>query len=186
MERTLVLIKSDGVRRGLIGNVISRFESAGLKVCAIKMLVPSKELVSRHYTDSEDWLRGVGSKAKKSSEAKGIILKESEIELGQKVRSRLIKYLSSGPVICMAIEGNESIFAVRKMVGSTEPKSADPSSIRGSLSTDSYGLADSSERPIKNIIHASEDYATASAEIKLWFSESELIEYKRADEEIVY
>ncbi len=186
MERTLVLIKPDGVRRALIGRVIARFESAGLKVSGIKMVVPGRELVAKHYTDSEDWLRSVGAKAKKAYEAKGITPKESEVELGSKVRARLIDYLSSGPVVCMVIEGNESIFAVRKIVGSTEPRSADPSSIRGSLSTDSYALADSLDRPLKNIIHASEDKSSAESEISLWFEESELIKYKRADEDIIY
>ncbi len=181
MEQTLVLIKPDGVRRALIGRVISRFEDAGLQISAIKMLVPERERVGRHYTEDEAWLKSVGSKSKRAYESKGVSVTESEIDIGRRIRGQLIDYLTSGPVIAMIIEGNEAVFTVRKIVGSTEPRSADPSSIRGGLSTDSYGAADSRKSPLKNLIHASEDVRSAKDEISVWFSDREVCDYERAD-----
>lgn len=185
MEKTLVLIKPDGVRRALIGRIISRFENAGLQISAIKMLLPDRERVGRHYKDDEVWLRSVGAKSKKAYELKGISVTESEIEIGRRIRGQLMDYLSSGPVIAMVVEGNEAIFSVRKIVGSTEPKSADPSSIRGSLSTDSYGAADSRGSPLKNLIHASDDLKSAKEEISIWFADNELCDYERADRGLI-
>lgn len=186
MEKTLVLIKNDGVKRALIGSVISRFENIGLKVSAIKMIVPSKELVGKHYADDENWLLSVGTKSKRSYEEKGQKIDVAEIDLGRRIRDRLIDFLSSGPVVAVVIEGNEAIFSVRKIVGSTEPKSADPSSIRGIYSSDSYGLADSKNRPIKNLVHASEDEKSAEIEISLWFNDDEIFDYDRSDMDAIY
>lgn len=186
MEKTLVLVKNDGVKRALIGSVISRFENAGLKVSAIKMIVPTKELVGKHYADDEKWLFSVGTKAKKAYESKGQKPDGTELDLGRRIRNRLINFLSDGPVVAIVIEGNEAIFSVRKIVGTTEPKSADPSSIRGIYSSDSYDLADSRDRPIKNIVHASEDKKSADLEIALWFDNNEIYEYDRSDIDAVY
>ncbi len=182
----MVLVKNDGVKRALIGTIISRFENAGLKVSAIKMIVPSKELVGKHYADDEKWLLSVGTKAKKAYDAKDQKINRSEIDLGKDIRNQLIHFLSGGPVVAIVIEGNEVIFSVRKIIGSTEPKSADPSSIRGLYSSDSYDLANSKNRPIKNIVHASEDKRSADIEISLWFSEDEIFDYDRSDMDAIY
>ncbi len=185
-EKTLVLVKPDGVYRALVGKIISRFEDAGLKIVAIKMLKPSKELVGQHYADDKEWLESVGKKTKGSYEEKGINVDETPLQIGQRIRKQLIDYLTSGPVIAMAIEGPDAISVVRKITGGTEPRKADPFTIRGMYSTDSYALADSLKRPVKNLIHASEDAKTAERELNLWFRKDEISEYKRADEEAIY
>jgi nucleoside-diphosphate kinase len=179
-------VKPDGVERALIGRIISRFEDAGLKVVAIKMLKPSRELVGRHYVDDKAWLESVGNKTKSSYEAKGIVVKETALEIGQRVRGFLMDYLAGNPVVAMVIEGNEAISVVAKIVGSTAPAKADPSTIRGTYSSDSYALADGNKRSVKNLIHASDSPESAAREIGIWFKSDEIISYKRADEAAIY
>ncbi len=186
MERTLVLIKPDGVYRALIGEIIKRFEQAGLKIVAMKMVKPTREIVEKHYYADKEWLESVGQKAKASYEKEGKVVKETPLEIGMRVRNTLLNYLTGKPVVAMVVEGNEAIFVVRKILGSTEPKSADPGSIRGSLSSDSYAFADSQGRSTRNLVHASGDKKDAEREISIWFSRDEIIEYKRADEEAMF
>ncbi len=186
IEKTLVLIKPDGVERALSGRVMGRFESAGLKIVALKMLKPDKERMGRHYPDDREWLTSMGAKTKASYLEKGKEVNETELEIGQRIRNQLINSLSGKPVIAMAVEGNDAIFIVRKLVGSTEPRTADPGSIRGSLSSDSYELADSSGRPIRNIIHASSSKPDAEKELAIWFEKHEIVEYTRADHNAQY
>ncbi|MDE1804934.1 MAG: nucleoside-diphosphate kinase [Candidatus Micrarchaeota archaeon] len=186
MERTLVLIKPDGVERALIGKIISKFEDTGLKVVAIKIVKPGKDVVSQHYIEDKAWMEGVGNKTIKSQEAQGIKVKETALQIGQRVRAALMDYLTGQPVVAMVIEGNEAIAMVAKITGATSPVRADPSTIRGAYSSDSYDLADSKKRAVKNIIHASDAKATAEREIKVWFTTKEIIDYKRADEGAMY
>lgn len=182
IERTLLLVKPDGIRRALIGTIISNVENIGLKVVAIKMVWPSKEIAGKHYIEDENWLLNVGNKQIATYKEKGIAVKSSARDLGVKVRMQLIESFSSGPVVPMVIEGNEAIFIVRKLLGATEPRKADPSTIRGRYSMDSYDMADKMQRPILNLAHASEDKKTAEREIALWFKKSEISEYERVDE----
>lgn len=186
VERTFVLIKPDGVYRALIGNVISRFESAGLKVVALKMIRADEKIAAKHYVADEAWLMSIGTKTKASYKEKGISVKDTEMEIGNRVRNQLLQYLTEGPVVAMVLEGNDAIFITRKIVGGTEPRKADPSSIRGMYSSDSYETADKAKRAVKNLIHASEDTATANREISVWFKKDELNEYKRVDEHVIY
>ncbi len=186
IERTLVLIKPEGVYRALIGKVITTFEDAGLKIVGIKMVRPDKDLAGKHYAADEEWLTSVGRKTKESAQKKGIEIKESEIEIGNRVRNMLLAHLTSGPVIAIALEGNEAIYVVRKLTGGTEPRSADPSSIRGRYGLDSYEMGDLKGRPVRNVVHASEDAKAAKKELSLWFKDSELVDYHRADEEHIY
>ncbi|MCL5433973.1 MAG: nucleoside-diphosphate kinase [Candidatus Marsarchaeota archaeon] len=186
MEKTLVLIKPDGIKRGIVGKIINKFEVAGLKIIAIKMVVPDEELLKRHYKLEKEWYENLWKKSQESAAAKGQILKETPIELGTKIQLNLINSVKGNPIIAMIIEGNEAIANVRKLVGATSPSRADPSTIRGMYSTDSYDLADSKNRSVKNIIHASDSIKTAEYEINLWFKSNEIIEYKRADEDIIY
>ena len=186
VEKTFVLIKPDGVYRALIGTVISRFESAGLKVVALKMVRPDEEIAAKHYVADEAWLMNVGTKTKASYKEKGISVKETEMAIGERVRGQLLKYLTEGPVVAMVLEGNDAIFITRKIVGGTEPRKADPSSLRGMYSSDSYESADKAKRAVKNLIHASEDTATANREISIWFKKNELNEYTRGDQHLIY
>ncbi len=186
IERTLVLVKPDGVYRPLIGKVIETFEDAGLKIVALKMLKPTKETVEKHYAADEEWLKSVGSKNIAAYKEKGIEVKETDIEIGKKVRQQLLNYLTGKPVVAMVVEGNNAVFVVRKLIGSTEPKTAESSTIRGRYTSDSYDLADSSGRAVKNIVHASGKPDEAKREIPIWFADSEVLNYKRADEDTLY
>ena len=162
IEQTLVLIKPDGVKRGLIGEVISRFEKRGLKIVALKLDHVSKDHAQKHYTEDIAKRRG------------------------EHVRKRLLGFITSGPVVAMIIEGVDAIENVRKIVGATESKAALPGTIRGDFSHVSYSHADEKKMAVKNIIHASSDKNDAEYETKLWFSIDEIHDYKRSDEEQVW
>ena len=186
MERTLILVKPDGVERAILGKIISRFEDAGMKVVGLKMLKPKKELVEKHYAEDEEWLLSVGRKTKQSYVEKGLKVAESEREIGMRVRSFLIKELTRTPIVAIVLEGNSAAEIARKIGGGTEPKRADPSTIRGMYSSDSYALADQKKRSVRNVLHLSENAEIAEREIKVWFTASELNDYKRADEEAMF
>lgn len=180
-EKTFVLIKPDGVQRNLIGKIINRFEETGLKIIAIKMLWPSRELAEKHYPLDEEWAKGIFNKTKASYEKdnKPFLFKD-HIEAGKEIQSRLIKFLTSSPVIALILEGPHAVEITRKLVGSTESRQALPGTIRGDFaSVESYAIADTKQRTIYNLIHASDTKATAEKEISLWFSPNELHDYKK-------
>ncbi len=184
--RTLVLLKPDAVQRALTGEIISRFEKIGFKIVGMKLVNASKETAGEHYADDEAWLVSVGEKTIKSYAAKGVVLKETPKQLGQKVRKQLMEFISSSPTVALVLEGHGVVEKVRVMVGDTAPNKAIPGTIRGDYSFDSYGLADSSKRPLQNLIHASDSKESAEREIKIWFSPGEIYLYQRADESLLY
>jgi len=181
IERTFVLIKPDAVQRGIVGQIIERFERVGLRIAALKLVWPTKEIVDEHYPNVEQWLRSVGEKALKGYEKQGKKVEEDPIEIGKRVKRMLLDYLTSGPVIAMVLEGNHAVKLVRKIVGPTEPLEAPPGTIRGDFTKDSYVSADTLGRSVRNIIHASDSKKEAEREIRIWFSESEIIDYERPD-----
>lgn len=186
-ERTLVLIKPDGVQRSLIGDIIRRYERTGLKLAALKFFIPSEELVERHYSSSAGWLESVGKKSIASYEKKGLQSPfKDPIECGKAVMGRLIKYISSGPVVVMIWEGNKAVGIVRKITGGTEPLTSDVGTIRGDLTIDSYDLADTDDRAIRNLIHASGSPEEAEKEIPIWFENDEIVQYNIIQEKILY
>jgi len=182
MERTLVLVKPDGVERALIGKVIGTFEEAGLKVVAMKMVKVTKEFVGKHYIVDKVWMENMGKKTIASYEAKGLKMNETPLEIGTRVRGYLLEYLSENPVVAIVVEGSDAVSIVIKLAGSTEPRKAEPSTIRGRYSSDSNSLADEQKRAARNVIHISDSKESAEKEIRLWFKESEIFGYKRADE----
>lgn len=160
LEKTLVLFKPDTVQRGLVGEILTRFERVGLKIVATKMIAPDKKHYHKHYE-----------------------------EIGQMITRRgehtfdiTLDMMTQGPVIAMVFEGIEAVALVRKLVGTTEPKSAQPGTIRGDYSHMSFGYADGADKGIPNLIHASGDPDEAEKEIAHWFSDSELYEYKAVHE----
>lgn len=185
-EKTLVLIKPDGVQRSLIGEIISRFERVGLKMVALKMIVPTKEQAESFYPSSDEWFKAVGNKTLKGYEAKGIKLTKEPIEQGKFVKKTLVDFLTSGPIVAMVLEGNEAIGIVRKLVGSTEPLTSDVGTIRGDFTIDSYTIADGDKRAVRNLIHASESPEETEREIKIWFRPEEILKYKIISEKILY
>jgi nucleoside-diphosphate kinase len=156
-ERTFVAIKPDGIQRGLIGEVIMRFERVGLKLVAIKMLTVGQEHVEKHYA-----------------------------QIDEKIKAHLVKYLTSGPVVAMVWEGAHSVKLVRKLVGKTEPLSSEVGTIRGDFVLDSYEMSDADGRAVRNIIHASGNVDEAKFEIDHWFKPDEVTDYRLVQEEILY
>jgi len=180
MERTLVLLKPDAVERGLVGEIISRFEKAGLKMIAAKMVRPSEELANQHYpTSRREFIEGMGNKTLETYKEAGLdanadLGTDDAYEIGLKIQSWMVGFITSGPVMALVLEGEGAIKKVRDLAGHTVPVKADPGTIRGDYSKDSPILANKEKRPILNLVHASGDKAEAEFEINLWFSPDEL------------
>ncbi|HET6781516.1 MAG TPA: nucleoside-diphosphate kinase [bacterium] len=190
-ERTLVFLKPDGVQRGLVGEVVRRFENAGLKLIGMKMVRPNRKLLDRHYPTDAGFLTTIGGKTKDAFATYGLDVKretgtDDPQEIGRQVRGWLIDYVSSGPVVAFVLEGIHAVSAVRKLVGDTLPYRAAPGTIRGDYSIDSPTVANLAKRPVRNLIHASGSTEEADAEIALWFEESELFEYDRSDAKAMF
>jgi len=187
MEQTLVLIKPDGVQRGLVGEIMKRFENAGLKIVALKMVHPTEDDVDKHYALTEEWMRGVFEKAKAKYDAQGQTFPYADhIAYGTEIKRGLVNFLKSAPIVAMVLEGESAVPVVRKLVGSTEPASAVVGSIRGDFALDTYGLANTQGRPIRNLIHASGNVNEANHEINVWFSEAELYKYEHVNDRVQY
>lgn len=178
-ERTLVLIKPDGVKRSLIGKIITRIEDIGLKITGAKMVWADEELAKKHYHLDEVWAKNVFEKTKTTHEKEGKKFPYKDyIEFGSLVQKWNINFLREGPVIALVIEGAHAIEIIRKIVGHTEPKQALPGTIRGDFaSPESYAVANTKERVLRNLIHASDSVETAKKEISLWFKDSEIHSY---------
>ncbi len=166
MERTLVVIKPDGVKRNLIGEIIKRYEDKGLKVVALKMLQVDEELVKKHYPDS--MIPVLGEKSAKA----GTKVDNIE-EQGRKVLSWLRNFITSGPVVAMILEGENAVKKVREITGYTDPSEAEKGTVRGDLGIDSIKKANEEQRPVYNLVHASGSLEEAEREIKIWFPELE-------------
>jgi len=187
IEKTLVVIKPDGVQRNLIGEIIRRFEQSGLKLVALKMMQADENLVGKHYTIDPEWLEKVGKKSIESYKKKGLTPPNNDpIALGKDVLGRLKKYITFGPVVPMVWEGSQAVEMVRKICGSTEPLSALLGTIRGDYTPESYQLADGDERAIRNLVHASGSAEEAEKEIELWFEKKEIMEYRLFRDSIIY
>ena len=185
-EKSLVLLKPDTVQRGLVGEIITRFEQTGLKIVAMKMAYASKELAGKHYAEDEKWLLSVGEKASKAAMSRGEKPAGTPLEIGKRIRTQLMDYISMSPVVAIVIEGHNAVLTVRKLIGPTSPENAQPGTIRGDFSHETYVMADSRGRPIQNLIHASESTAEAEREIKIWFRKDEIHSYIRVDEGLIY
>lgn len=186
-ERTLVVIKPDGVQRTLIGEIIKRYERAGLKLVALKMLVASPEHIEKHYTLDPEWRRVTGEKTIASYKKKGETpWTEDPLEVTNVLLGTLKNYMSSGPVIAMVWEGVHAVEVVRKITGGTEPRSSDVGTIRGDFVIDSYMVSDTDKRAVRNLVHASGSPKEAEMEIIHWFSKEELVNYRLIQDEILY
>lgn len=186
MEQTLVILKPDAVMRGLTGEILTRFERAGLKPIAMKMVYASEALAGDHYADDEAWLTSVGEKTLKAYEKKGTPMSRTALEQGQMVRQWLIQYMQMGPIVLFVLEGHNAVAHVRKVVGPTAPSDAAPGTIRGDYSFESYAMADSLERPVQNLIHASGAVDEAKREIAVWFKPEELHAWSRIEDSLFY
>ena len=180
-ERSLILIKHDGVIRNLIGKIISRFEEAGLKIIAMKMIWADEKLAKNHYQLDEQWAKNVYEKTKSANEKEGKRFPyKNHIEFGSLIQQWNVDFLKEGPVVAIVIEGPHAIEIARKIVGHTEPKQALPGTIRGDFaSVESYELANTKTRVLRNLVHASDSPQNAEREISLWFKPSELHNYNK-------
>jgi len=188
-ERTLFMIKPDGVNRGLVGECFKRIENAGLKITAMKMVQPTREQADKHYPNEKDdieWFKSVAKKGREGYEKRGLKFPYEDMEYARNIKKWLVDYLSSGPVVAAIVEGPNAISMVRKISGATEPGQAQIGTIRGDFSVDTYKLANNLKRPLKNIVHASSSIKDAEKEIKVWFSEDEIVKYKRCNEEVMF
>jgi nucleoside-diphosphate kinase len=186
-ERTLVIIKPDGVQRSLVGEIVKRYERVGLKLVAIKMMVSTAEQIEKHYTLDPTWRQRNGEKSIKGYKDKGLTPPtEDPLEMSAMTLEKLKKYLSSGPVIPMIWQGLHAVEIIRKLTGGTEPLTSDVGTIRGDFVLDSYKISDDDNRAVRNIIHASGSVEEAEMEIKHWFSENEILSYRLIQESILY
>ena len=190
-EQTLVLIKPDGVKRGLIGEIMRRIEQRGLKVIALQMFQANKDQLTKHYADSEANLKAMGEKTLATYQKYGLdAVKEigtnDPVKIGKMVHGWITDFMTSGPLVKMVIQGLHAVEMVRKLVGNTMPSQAEMGTVRGDYSVDSAVLANAQKRGIRNLVHASGNIAEAEAEIKLWFDEKNIHEYKRAEEDIMF
>jgi nucleoside-diphosphate kinase len=186
-ERTLVVIKPDGVQRSLIGEIIGRFEKVGLKLTGLKMCLPTEEHVEKHYTLDPEWRRLTGEKTIASYAKKGEkFWTDDPLKVTEVLLQKLKKYITSGPVVAMVWQGAHATELVRKIVGSTEPRTSDVGTIRGDFVLDSYIMSDNDGRAVRNLIHASGSAKESEAEINHWFKEEELVNYKLIAEQVLY
>lgn len=186
-EKTFVLVKPDGVRRGLTGEIIGRIEQRDLKIIALEMVWATKEQIDGHYPKDEKWINRLGEKTMATYEKYGYDVKEelgtdNTMEIGQKVRDWILKSMTSGPLVKMVIQGAHSVDMIRKLVGHTIPAMAEMGTIRGDFSVDSPALANKEKRSVENIVHASETPEEAQHEISYWFSPEDIHDYKKPGE----
>jgi len=187
---TFVMIKPDGVKRGLIGEIIGRIEKAGLKIIALELDQPTREKVNDHYPKDEAWMTRIGNKALAIYEKYGYDPIETlgtndPLKIGVLAREWTVDYVSSGPVVKMVVKGIHARDMVRKMAGATSPAVSEMGTIRGDFSVDSALAANMEKRAIHNLIHASETVEEAEHEIKHWEMEKKVFPYKRVEEDLM-
>ncbi len=188
-ERVYIMIKPDGVAKGLIGEVLSRIEQRGLKIVALKMFQPTEKQIHDHYPKDETWIARLGEKTLGTYEKYGKDpVKElgtaDKLEIGNMVRKWLVDYMVSYPLVKAVVQGPHAIDIVRKIAGDTLPYKAAVGTIRGDFSADSPAIANGEKRAVMNVIHVSETPEEAEHEIGHWFTPEEIFAYKRIGEEL--
>ena len=178
------MVKPDGVKKGLIGEVIKRFEQRDLKIVALEMFQPTFEEIDNHYPKDPAWIKRLGEKtlatyAKYQFDAMKEFDTIAPEAIGQVVRKWLLDYMLSAPLVKMVVEGVHAVDMVRKICGPTMPYLADMGTIRGDFSNDSPVIANAEKRAVANIIHTSETPEEALHEIEHWFGGREMYSYKR-------
>ncbi|KKW15211.1 MAG: Nucleoside diphosphate kinase [Parcubacteria group bacterium GW2011_GWA2_50_10b] len=183
-EQTFVLIKPDAVQKGLIGEIIKRFEQRDLKIVALEMFQPTTKQIDDHYPKDNAWITRLGEKSlstykKYGIDPKPLVGSDDPAKIGPLVRSWVIDYMTAAPLVRMVVQGLHAVDTVRKIAGPTLPFQADIGTIRGDFSIDSPALANSEKRAVMNLVHASETPEEAQHEIKHWFGDIKTLSYKR-------
>ena len=190
-EQTFLMVKPDGVKRGLTGEIIRRVEQRGLKIVAINMFQPTKEQIHDHYPKDETWIARLGEKtlttyAKYGYDAMTELGTADKLAIGKMVREWLVNYMTSAPLIKMVVQGVHAVEMIRKLAGNTMPSAAEMGTIRGDFSVDSAAVANKEKRAVHNIVHASETTEEAEHEIAHWFTPDEIHSYSRAEEDLQF
>lgn len=185
-ERTFVIIKPDGIQRSLVGDIIQRFERAGLKIAAMKFGMADEQKLWAHYNKDDAWYLKKGTGIVENRKAAGMEVTKEPIEYGKDIIRALVKYITSGPVVMLCLQGNQAVAVVKKLTGGTEPATSDVGTIRGDYTLDSYQMANVDERAVRNLIHCSDNLDDATREVAMWFAESELLNYRLVQEQILY
>lgn len=185
-ERSLIILKPDAVQRSLMGEIISRFERKGLKFVAFKFVSPSEEQLFSHYNKDDAWFTKKGENMISNLKEQGKEPEKEALEYGKDIIRAVIKEMQQSPVLAIVVEGAGAIQQVTKLVGTTEPATADVGTIRGDFTIDTYAHSTFENRSIRNLIHCSDVPDEANREIALWFKEDEIMEYTTAQERIMY
>lgn len=189
-ERTFVILKPDAVQRGLVGEIIKRFERIGLKIVAMKMMQADEALIFKHYNKDDAWYERKGKGIVDNRTKLGKSVEKEAIEYGKDIIRKMVHYMAACPVVCLVVEGNQAQAVVKRLVGGTEPTVADTGTIRGDFAIDSYYMCDVDDsRGMRNLIHCTDPADGPEAyfnEIKVWFSENEIHNYRLVSEAMLY
>lgn len=181
-----MILKPDAIQRSLIGQILTRFERTGLKFAAFKFFVPEEEKTWTHYGKNDEWFLKKGTRIVEERKKNNLPIEKEAIEYGKDIIQGCVDLFTCGPALALVIEGNQSVAIVKKLVGGTEPTTSDVGTIRGDFTVDSYELAGIDTRAVRNLVHCSDSTEEAEREIKLWFTEKEIIKYRLVQEEILY
>lgn len=189
IERSLVLMKTDAVQRGVVGEILHRFERASLKMVAVKLTQADERLADKHYPATDKWYQSVGDKTLLDFEKANMDPMEyygttDPIGIGKVVKKWNEEYLKAGPILAVVFEGVNAVERIRSLVGHTFPVNAVPGTIRSDFSLESVHSGNRRKRSVYNLIHASGTVSEAEVEIKLWFKKSEIMSYKRVHEDL--
>ena len=185
-EQTYISIKNEAIQKGLIGEIIHRLERVGLKLVAVKMIVPNETVLGKQYPDAEWWYKQVGEKTKASRQKRGIEDKRDSIEIGKWVRGMILEDLVGKPQVAMVWEGAHAIEIAKKLIGITNPLDSDVGTIRADFTIESYDVADYYQHPVRTLVHRSGSVDEAKEEIALWFKSEEVKKYPLVLEEVLY
>lgn len=189
-ERTFVILKPDAVQRGLVGEIIKRFERIGLKIVGMKMHMADEKKLWDHYSKDDAWYVKKGERIIENKKSLGQTVDRDPIEYGKDIIRAVVTYMSAGPMVSLVLEGNNAASVVKRLVGSTEPATADTGTIRGDFALDSYYLCDvDGSRGMRNLIHCTDPADGEGAqdrEIGIWFIEQELHTYRLVTEAMLY
>lgn len=189
-ERTFVILKPDTIQRGLVGEIIQRFERIGLKIVGMKMHMADEAKLWEHYNKDDAWFLKKGVKIAENRKGLGLPVDKEPIEYGRDIIGVVVKYMRAGPVVSLVLEGNQAANVVKRIVGGTEPTTADSGTIRGDFAIDSYYLCDvDGSRGLRNLVHCTDladGEGAAEREIGIWFTEEEMVSYRLISEAMLY
>lgn len=185
-EQTFVIIKPDGVQRGLVGEIVKRFERTGLKLAHLSFKMLDAKKIWNHYNKDDEWFQKKGDNTVKELKAAGMPVEKEAIEYGKDIIRANEKFMTSGPAVIMVWEGNQAVAIVKKLVGGTEPATSDVGTIRGDLTIDSYGISAMDDRAVRNLLHCSDEVEEAKREIALWVDSNEILQYRLVGDQILY